>query len=99
MLAHLQKTGPKNDSFDYWLNQEMLLASLERITGKSFGDIPMNPTLCSFDNGEVERYRDLLDAWSQWWSWQPIDYQRNRTRTPIKTIESDEPPPDPVCSE
>ena len=74
MLAHLQNTRPKNDSFDYWLNQEMLLASLKRITGKSFGDIPMNPTLCSVDNGEVERYRDMLDAWSQWWSWEPADY-------------------------
>ena len=88
MLAHLQKTRPKNDSFQYWTNQEMLLASLERITGKSFGDIPMNPTLCSFDNGEVERYRDLLDAWSEWWDWEPADYTKQQN--PNKTIESDE---------
>jgi len=51
---------------------EMLLASFERITGKSFGQIPPNPTLSSIlDSGKRERYQELLDTWHNWWTWQP----------------------------
>jgi hypothetical protein len=75
MLDHLQKTDPKNDGL-YWLNPERLLASLERITGKSFGEIPMNPMLCSSDNGEEKRYEDLLDAWTAWWNWRPTETEK-----------------------
>jgi HEAT repeat protein len=56
------------------MDTEMLLASFERITGKSFGPIPINPLLSS-DTREIprlkQRYRDLLAAWSAWWAWQP----------------------------
>ncbi len=50
---------------------EMLLASLERLTGKSFGPIPLNPTLASVSGGERERYDELLAAWAAWWAWEP----------------------------
>src|SRR5688572_16395744 len=53
---------------------ERLLASFQRLTGKSFGKIPMNPILAS-DTGTIaateKRYRELLDAWAQWWAWEP----------------------------
>jgi predicted amidohydrolase len=56
---------------EHYLQMEMLLASLERITGKSFGGIPLNPMLVSWDQGEAQRYRELLDAWHAWWTWLP----------------------------
>ena len=56
------------------MDTEMLLASFERITGKSFGPIPLNPLLSS-DSREIprleQRYRELLGAWSAWWAWEP----------------------------
>ncbi len=49
---------------------EMLFASFERITGKSFGEIP---TLdCVWEASEIRRYRELHDAWAAWWDWQPV---------------------------
>ena len=69
-LHRLRSTGP-GDEVLYWSHAEMLLASLERITGKSFGEVPLNPGLCSADRGESERYRELLDAWAAWWDWRP----------------------------
>ena len=53
---------------------ERLLASFQRITGKSFGKIPMNPILLSDTRAIAateKRYRELLDAWAQWWAWEP----------------------------
>jgi hypothetical protein len=53
---------------------ERLLASFQRLTGKSFGDIPMNPTLASDTRraaASEKRYRELLDAWAAWWAWEP----------------------------
>ncbi len=53
---------------------EQLLASFERITGKSFGEIPMNPILLSDTRAIAatnERYKQLLSAWAEWWEWQP----------------------------
>jgi hypothetical protein len=51
-----------------------LLASFERITGKSFGRIPMNPLICS-DSRQIPKlekgYHDLLATWAQWWAWEP----------------------------
>jgi hypothetical protein len=53
---------------------EHLLASLERITGKSFGEIPANPWILS-DTVKIAaseaRYKELLDTWAAWWDWQP----------------------------
>jgi hypothetical protein len=72
-LAHLRK-NTYEDEFDYYSHAEILLASFERIIGKSFGEIPLNPTICS-DTREIsrikERYSYLLEAWEQWWSWEP----------------------------
>ncbi|NIP51601.1 MAG: hypothetical protein GWN67_06445 [Phycisphaerae bacterium] len=60
--------------YSYYHEVELLLASLERITGKSFGPIPLNPTLCS-DLGKMrdikKRYKALLDTWAEWWAWEP----------------------------
>jgi hypothetical protein len=53
---------------------ERLLASLERITGKSFGPIPPNPFISS-DTRVIEastkQYAELLDTWAAWWDWKP----------------------------
>jgi hypothetical protein len=46
----------------------MILASLKRITGKSLGEIPMNPDMSSSTQQiEVlrEQYRKLVGAWSE----------------------------------
>ena len=55
-------------------DRERLLASFERITGKSFGEIPMNPHLHSDSRKAAAaegRYRELLAAWAAWWDWTP----------------------------
>ena len=53
---------------------ERLLASFERITGKSFGPVPREPGLSS-DLSLAEasrlRYQELLDVWAAWWAWEP----------------------------
>lgn len=72
-LDRLRKIDPEDD-FRYYLNAEMLLASMERITGKGFGKIPLNPSLSSNLNQIPkikQRYRELLDTWAQWWAWEP----------------------------
>jgi HEAT repeat protein len=72
-LARLCTTDNKDD-FDHYSQAEMLLASFERIVGKSFGEIPLNPLLCS-DTREIplikERYDNLLETWAEWWAWEP----------------------------
>jgi len=73
-LGRLMKTEKieLEDDFSHYASIEMLLASFERITGKSFGEIPLNPTLSSISPyyGK-ERYEELLDTWHAWWTWQP----------------------------
>jgi HEAT repeat protein len=72
-LHRLHEKG-EADSFTYYRDAGMLLASLERLLGKSFGPIPMNPNLSShFGHMEAAklRHRELIDTWSQWWAWQP----------------------------
>ena len=61
------------DDFSHYGRIEMLLASFERITGKSFGKVPRNPTLSSnfIDPPEKQRYEELLDTWHTWWNWKP----------------------------
>jgi hypothetical protein len=53
---------------------ERLLASFERVTGKSFGEIPANPSISSDSRvaaASEKRYRELLDTWASWWDWKP----------------------------
>jgi HEAT repeats len=69
-LGRLNAADPRNDVTHY-SQAEMLLASFERITGKSFGEIPLNPLLASSDRGEARRYKELLEVWDAWWNWQP----------------------------
>jgi len=69
-LERLQTTDPEQDS-RYYSEAEMILASLQRITGKSLGEIPMNPGLSSNiqETGVLrERYRTLVSAWSEFLS-------------------------------
>ncbi len=69
-LARFRNDPKAEMSFDV----ERLLASFERITGKSFGEIPMNPVLVSDTRViavNVKRYRELLDTWTAWWAWEP----------------------------
>lgn len=70
-LQRLCKQKPQSNL--HW-EAEILLASLERITGKSFGEIPMLPELCSDSRKSaeyVQRYGELLRTWVQWWAWEP----------------------------
>jgi len=72
-LARLRQTEPSKN-LDYYGQAEMLLASFERITGKRFGEIPLNPHLSS-DTRQIpaieKRYNTLLNAWAEWWAWEP----------------------------
>jgi hypothetical protein len=59
---------------DRYFEAELVLHSLERITGKSFGPIPMNPSLHSnSETGKAaeKRYQELFQTWNAWWDWQP----------------------------
>jgi hypothetical protein len=69
--SQLQK--PDSD-FRHPFSVEQLLASFERITGKSFGEIPMNPILSSNSNAGAsasKRYQELLHEWEVWCGQQP----------------------------
>jgi hypothetical protein len=51
-----------------------LLASFERIAGRSFGQIPMDPNILGNTHQMREakkRFRARLDIWAQWWAWEP----------------------------
>jgi hypothetical protein len=70
LLERLSRSYPGTDIRNYF-EAEMLLASLERITGKSLGEIPLNPLLSStisFDDPLRKEYRRLLDAWWKFFS-------------------------------
>jgi HEAT repeats len=57
-----------------YMDGEKVLVSLERITTKSFGPVPMNPLLLSDSRKFAptkQQYQDLFDAWVQWWDWTP----------------------------
>lgn len=75
-LDRLRSINPQHLALDfsYYYEAERLLASFERITGKSFGRIPLNPSLCS-DTRRIpdieKRYSTLLDTWAEWWAWEP----------------------------
>ena len=71
-LREEDSRGDFKDYFGHFMQLEMLLASFERITGKSFGEIPLNPALASIHDGsQIERYTELLDIWQAWWDWEP----------------------------
>lgn len=66
LRANKQANGP--------FQVELLLASFQRITGKRFGEIPMNWLLLSDSRKAAEseaRSRELLDTWATWWDWKP----------------------------
>lgn len=53
---------------------QQLLAALERVTGKSMGELPPNPyTSSNIETAEKsrKRYRELMAAWDEWWNWKP----------------------------
>ena len=68
-LERLRNADPGKDIRHYG-DAAMLMASFERITGASLGEIPMNPHVSSsaFSDGP-DRFEYLLGAWSLWWGW------------------------------
>lgn len=82
-LDRLRSINPQHLALDisYYQEAERLLSSFERIIGKSFGRIPLNPTLCS-DTRQIQkqnikkRYNTLLDTWAEWWAWEPKDERK-----------------------
>jgi HEAT repeat protein len=69
----LSRLRTSNDDVDL-LEVERVLASMQRITGKSFGPIPMNPLLLSDSQAALAakaQYRKLLNIWVAWWEWTP----------------------------
>lgn len=71
-------------------NTEPLLASFERITGKSFGSVPMNPGLSS-DSRVAEqsrrKHKELLDTWAAWWAWEPSTSRATTRRRAVELVE------------
>ena len=53
---------------------DRVVSAFERVTGKSFGELPMNPMLSS-DSRVIERDTarriEILNTWAQWWDWTP----------------------------
>lgn len=75
MRRHLERlrTGDRRDVLRFW-DAGHLLSSLERITGKGFGPIPMNPGLHSHSERAreaEEEFERLIEAWAAWWAWEP----------------------------
>ncbi len=72
-LKRVRNTSP-TDNILYYPEAGTLLASFERLTGKSFGKIPAPPGLLSHlkqaEQNKAE-YARLLEAWSDWWEWKP----------------------------
>ncbi len=67
--AAIAKSDPKR-----FMNAGRLIASFDRITGKSFGVVPMNPMLSSDSRQAVKleaEHDRLIEVWAQWWEWQP----------------------------
>lgn len=72
-LARLPDTDPEDD-FKHYCNVALTIGSFERITGKSFGTIPLNPMLLSSHDTmqeSVDQYHRLIWAWTNWWQWTP----------------------------
>ena len=56
------------------MNAERIVASMERLTGKSFGRLPMNPMLMSDSRMAADAHREyerVVSAWAAWWAWHP----------------------------
>jgi hypothetical protein len=78
-LAEMCKAAsqpPKTSPIDFagYVMVEQILASFERITRKSFGEIPMNPILSSDSNANADaskRYKELFHEWEVWCGQQP----------------------------
>ncbi|MEX2316421.1 MAG: HEAT repeat domain-containing protein [Pirellulales bacterium] len=69
----VKRLNPANNEMDYF-EAEPVFASLQRITGKSFGEIPMNPGLFSNSHAGAAakvRYNELIATWAAWWDWMP----------------------------
>jgi len=64
----------KRDDFRRYGDSGLLLSSFERITGKSFGPLPLNPLLHSIiEKGQEAEatYERLIETWAAWWAWEP----------------------------
>jgi len=69
-LERLKTSNPEDD-FRHYADAEMVLASLERITRRSQGKIPLNPSLSSnLDDVETlkAQYDKLVRSWSEFLS-------------------------------
>lgn len=71
-LIRLKNTEPNaNDEFSYYSSLQMLIASFDRITGKSFGQPPMQPGLfsnLSQADDARKQFATLLNHWQRWWN-------------------------------
>ena len=80
-LDRLRSINPQYLALDlsYYHEAEGLLSSFERIIGKSFGRIPINPVISS-DTRQIQnikkQYNILLDTWAEWWAWEPKDKEK-----------------------
>jgi hypothetical protein len=72
-LHRLAQQGATQDP-RFYLDAENLILGFERVTGKSFGEVPLHPALYSDaakGRAASERYHQLLNTWVQWWNWTP----------------------------
>jgi hypothetical protein len=66
-LERLRNSDPKKD-FRFYFEAESILAGLERITSKSFGEIPMNPGLFSLTTGARNAEAQYAKLVGDWWA-------------------------------
>jgi HEAT repeat protein len=67
------RAAPAHDAMRL-MNAERIVTSMERLTGKSFGRLPMNPMLMSDSTKAADARREydrVMSAWAAWWDWEP----------------------------
>ena len=81
-LARFRSKMDEHNFSDYSKLKRLVLA-FEHITGKNFGSTPPDPEILSSlkaADEAVNRWKNLLDTWAQWWAWQP---EANRQQTGV----------------
>jgi hypothetical protein len=81
-LKRYEENNNTNDGFSSFpFSRGMLIASFERITGKSFGKIPMQIGLYSHKGQAAKaekQFQYQIKAWANWWAWKPEEQMQSK---------------------